>query len=178
MGRFVEKKAPDLTIRAFKSVNEVYPDSTLVMVGDGPLLDMCKNLAASLGLHEKVIFKKGIPHQEILPLIKSSMAFVQHSVVATNGDSEGTPVAILEAQAAGMPVVATYHAGIPDVVINEVTGLLVQEKAIEEMASAMMRLLANSSLAVTMGENGRKRILENFTMEKHLSVITNSINLE
>lgn len=175
VGRFVEKKAPDLTIQAFKNVNEVYPDSTLVMVGEGPLLDMCKSLVVSLGLHKKVIFKNAIPHLEILPLMKSSLAFVQHSVVAINGDSEGTPVAILEAQAAAMPVVATYHAGIPDVVIHEVTGLLVQEKAIAEMADAMMRLLANTSLAATMGKNGRKKIAENFSLEKHLSLIANTI---
>jgi glycosyltransferase involved in cell wall biosynthesis len=108
--------------------------------------------------------------------MEGSIAFVQHSVTAPNGDAEGTPVAILEAQAAALPVISTHHAGIPDVVIHNETGLLVSEGDIEGMAENLVKVLQDENLPKKLGEAGRKRIAENFTLEKHLNSLSKEIS--
>lgn len=171
VGRFVDKKAPHLTIQAFKKVVEKYPDAKLIMAGDGELLKLCKALTGCLNLNGSITFPGVLNRQEVISLFKNSIAFVQHSVVAENGDSEGTPVAILEAQAAGLPVISTYHAGIPEVVVHEETGLLVEEHDVDGMSKNMIRILETDGLPKKLGDNGRKRVRENFTMERHLKII-------
>jgi glycosyltransferase involved in cell wall biosynthesis len=93
---------------------------------------------------------------------------VQHSVRTSYGDSEGTPVAILEAGATGIPVVATRHAGIKDVVIEDKTGFLVDEGDIEGMAGCMLRLAKEPPLASGMGRAARERICREFSMEQSI----------
>ena len=96
-----------------------------------------------------------------------------------DGDSEGTPVAILEAGAAGLPVVATRHAGIKDVVIERETGFLVDEGDIGTMADHMIQLAQSPSFAGTMGQQARKHIAGNFSLEKGIgrlwTVLENAI---
>lgn len=176
VGRFVEKKAPHLTILAFKKVLSKFPKAKLKMVGDGVLWNLCKELLIHLGLSNNIELIGSRTVNEVQTLMEQSLAFVQHSVIAPNGDSEGTPVAVLEAQAAGLPVISTYHAGIPDVVINGKTGLLCQEHDIDAMAANMMNLLNTPSFAKQMGMAGRKRVNENFSIEKHLKILAFCIN--
>lgn len=176
IGRFVQKKAPDLTIMAFKKVVDGFPDAKLIMAGDGVLLEACKNLTESLGLQNNISFPGALNREQVQELFRYTLAFVQHSVVAKNGDSEGTPVAIIEAQAAGLPVISTYHAGIPDVVLNEETGLLVEENDVDGMANNMIRILEEENLAEQLGNAAKKRVMENFTLEKHLSILEKEID--
>ncbi len=175
IGRFVKKKAPEHTIKAFKKAVNEFPAAQLIMAGDGPLLEESKNLASSMDLTANISFPGVLNRERIQSLMKKTIAFVQHSVVAENGDSEGTPVAILEAQAAGLPVISTFHAGIPDVVINEETGLLVEENDVDGMAKNMIRLLKEEDLAEQLGNAGRQRAKENFTMDRHLQILEKEI---
>jgi glycosyltransferase involved in cell wall biosynthesis len=175
VGRFVEKKAPLQTINAFKKVVNGFPEAKLIMAGDGELLEESKDFAESLGLQNNITFPGALNREQVRQLFSSSIAFVQHSVVAENGDSEGTPVAILEAQAAGLPVISTFHAGIPDVVINEETGLLVEENDVEGMANNMIRILKEENLAQKLGNAGRERVKGNFAMERHLKILEKEI---
>ena len=171
VGRFVDKKAPYFTIAAFKKVVETYSDAKLIMIGDGALLNACKNLVKLWGLSDSVEFKGILNQAEIREVFQDSIAFVQHSIIADSGDTEGTPVAVLEAQAAALPVISTYHAGIPDVVINSETGLLVEEHDIDGMANNMLRILQEEGLARKLGVAGRQRIIEKFSRENNLSVL-------
>lgn len=75
---------------------------------------------------------------------------------------------ILEAQAAALSVISTIHTGIPDIVIQNETGLLCVERDVEAMTNNMLRILEENGLAKRMGEAGRKRVKENFTMERYL----------
>ena len=99
--------------------------------------------------------------------------FVQHSVVAEDGDHEGLPLAILEAGAHGLPVVATRHAGIPDAVREETDGFLVDEGDVQAMAVAMYRLAQDAALAARMGRlisSGFARIIrEQFRLRVYKS---------
>ena len=175
VGRFVEKKAPHLTILAFNEVLKKNPEATLVMAGDGELLSVCKDIVNTLGITNSVKFVGKITPKEHQNLLEKSIAFVQHSKTAVSGDSEGTPVAILEAAAAGLPIVSTVHAGIPDVVINNETGFLVAENDVTAMAEKMTALLDDKKQAQEMGAKGKKFVTENFTLEKHIQKLTKHI---
>ena len=165
IGRFVDKKAPHLTILAFSRVIAAVPEARLAMVGDGPLLGACRQLTRALGLEASVSFLGPRSHRQLPGLLRGARAFVQHSMAAPSGDSEGTPVALLEAGAAGLPAVSTRHGGIPEVIVDGVTGLLVEEADVEAMADAMVRLASDPALADELGSNARHRVLEHFAIE-------------
>ena len=100
---------------------------------------------------------------------------MQHSVRASDGDSEGTPVAVLEAGAAGLPVVATRHAGIMDVVVDGETGLLVDEGDVDGMARCMVQLAREPDVAARLGEKARNHIVAEFSMDDRLGRLWNVI---
>jgi len=168
VGRFVEKKAPHLTLLAFARVRERVPEARLLMIGDGSLLEACQSLARGLGVADAVEFPGAMDHDGVAAAMRRARAFVQHSVRPAGGDSEGTPVAVIEAQASGLPVVATRHAGIPDVVIDGETGYLVDEFDVAGMAERMLLLAGDTELARRLGAAGRRRVEDSFTMEQHI----------
>lgn len=162
VGRFVEKKAPHLTVSAFARLRRTWPEARLTMVGDGPLLDATRQLARGLGVADGMDFQGAQPHATVGRLMQQARALVQHSVVAPDGDCEGTPVAVMEAQSSGLPVVSTEHAGIPDCVVDGKTGFLVPEYAVEATAERMLRLAQDPQLAGRMGRAGRERAKTHF----------------
>lgn len=176
VGRHTYKKAPYLTILAFQKVLQKHPHLKLKMIGDGELFDVSKNLVKSFGLEDNIILLGGLPRVDIIKHLETAFLFVQHSLVAHNGDSEGTPVGIMEAMAAGLPVVSTKHAGIPDVVVENETGFLGDENDIEQMATLIMKIAEDRGLAKTMGIKGKTRISNYFTLDKHLETINQLIN--
>jgi glycosyltransferase involved in cell wall biosynthesis len=176
VGRHTYKKATYLTILAFQKVLQKHPHLKLKMIGDGELFDVSKNLVKSLGLENNVILLGGLERQEIIKHIETAFLFVQHSLVAHNGDSEGTPVGIIEAMAAGLPVVSTRHAGIPDVVLEGETGYLTDENDIEQMATFILKIIEDRVLARTMGQKGKIRISNYFTLNNHIETINQLIN--
>lgn len=175
VGRFVDKKAPYYTIAAFMQVLTKYPNAKLLMGGEGPLYPACVNLVRMYGLQDHIQFLGVLTPEEVKRNFDESVAFVQHSITAMNGDMEGTPVGILEASASGLPVISTIHAGIPDVIINNVTGLLVEEHDVDGMAKNMIWILDNPEKAIEMGERGQKNIKEHFSLDKHLEILTRAV---
>lgn len=171
IGRFVDKKGPHLSILAFREVLKKHPDAKLIFAGDGQLLNACRDLVNVFDMSKKVEFLGFITQDQQKELLENSMMFIQHSKVASSGDSEGTPVAILEASASGLPVVSTNHAGIPEVVINNETGYLVEELNYKKMAKKMIYLLDHIDFAKEMGDRAKLFVKENFTLEKHISTI-------
>lgn len=171
VGRFVEKKAPDLTIRAFAGVVENHPDARLVMVGDGPLFNKCTEMISSLGLQETVDLVGPQPHDEVARLMTSARCLVQHSITPQNGDREGTPLAILEAMASGLPVIATRHGGIIDVVSEERTGFLVDEGDFKEMRVSMSRIAGSGDLAATLGRAGREVLVREHSLSDRIAAL-------
>jgi glycosyltransferase involved in cell wall biosynthesis len=129
---------------------------------------VCRDLAAALGIEHAVTFLGAQPHDVVERQMRQARAVVQHSVTASNGDSEGTPVAILEAGAMGLPVVATRHAGIPDVVADGATGLLVDERDVRGMARHMLTLARSPSLSGQLGRNAAMRVRSYYTMEQSI----------
>lgn len=168
VGRFVEKKAPQLTLQAFARVHRQVPEARLVMMGDGPLLAACQEWAKQNGVAEAVTFAGVCSREEVSRRMAASRVFVQHSVTAANGDSEGLPLAVLEAGAHGLPVVSTRHAGIPDAVREGVDGFLVAEKDVDGMAAAMLRLAQDAGEAARLGAAFRARVVEHYSRRRSL----------
>ena len=168
IGRFTDKKAPYYTVLAFKKAIRNHPDAKLVMAGDGELLNTCKNLVRHLNIESQVEFPGIITPERYRELLSESLSFAQHSITAENGDMEGTPLAILEASAAGIPVISTKHAGIPDVILNEETGLLSDEHDVDAMATNMVAILEQAGLAKELGRAGKEHIKINFSMKRHI----------
>jgi glycosyltransferase involved in cell wall biosynthesis len=168
VGRFVDKKAPYLTILAFHKVVQAYPSARLIMIGDGPLAEACQQLIRALGIAQSVDLKGALPHEAVASHMQQARAFVQHSLRPVSGDSEGTPVAVLEAGMSGLPVVSTRHAGIKDVVIEDKTGFLVDEGDVDGMAKQMLILAQDAELAAQMGRQAREHVAAHFPMEQHI----------
>jgi colanic acid/amylovoran biosynthesis glycosyltransferase len=166
VGRFVDKKAPHLTLLAFREALQRAPEAALTMAGNGPLLEACRQMARGLEIASSVAFPGVLPSSRIAEMMRAARGFVQHSVTTTYGDSEGTPVAVLEAGASGLPVVSTYHAGIGEAVIHERTGLLVEEGDIRGMGAHMARLALDASYAGQLGAQARRHIADNYDIEK------------
>jgi glycosyltransferase involved in cell wall biosynthesis len=103
---------------------------------------------------------------DYLPLLQESNVFIQHSVLTPSGDSEGTPVAILEASACGLAICSTRHAGILDAVIEGKTGLLVDEHDVEGMAYALKELATDIALTRSYGVAARKHMEEQYDVVK------------
>lgn len=166
VGRFVDKKAPHLTLTAFSRIAERVPRARLIMIGDGPLLATTKELARTLHIHDRVQFVGPRRHDEVAATLRSARALIQHSVTTSSGDSEGTPVSILEAGAAGLPVIATRHAGIADVVIEGETGLLSDEGDVDSMAEHLIRLAEDPNFAGVLGARARSHVATCFSLEE------------
>lgn len=174
-GRFVDKKAPHLMLLSFQKVLTQVPEARLIMVGNGPLLDSAMWMAKALRIESSVEFAGVKTHQEVALLMRQVRAFVQHSVVAHSGDSEGTPVAVMEAGGSGLPVIATRHAGIPDVIDDGVTGFLVNEGDVDAMAQRMVAIARDPQLAGRMGEAAQKKIRANFTLDQGIAQLAHAI---
>ncbi len=173
VGRFAPKKSPQSTIKAFSKVLQKVPLAKLIMIGDGVLFEDSKKLASELNIADSIDFKGALTPEKIIEEMHKARIFVQHSVVAPGGDSEGLPLALIEAASVGLPIVSTFHAGIPEAVKDKVTGFLVKEHDIDGMANYMIELLVNDELANTMSKAARKHIEDNYDLEKQIVSLRN-----
>jgi glycosyltransferase involved in cell wall biosynthesis len=169
VGRLVEKKGPHLTLAAFAHALRKRPEIRLRLIGEGALLPVCRDLVQVLDIGHAVEFLGGQPHDTVALEMQRSRAFVQHSITAADGDREGTPVAILEAGVAGLPVISTRHGGIPDVVIHGQTGLLSDERDIEGMAAHMVSLATDAARAAELGREAASHVRRHYTMDQSIS---------
>lgn len=164
VGRFVEKKGHLYSIRALARLKTIRPDLevSLLLVGDGPLLSQARALAQSLGVKKNVDFRGSLPHAPALNLMADSDAFILPSVTAADGNMEGVPVSLMEAMALQKPVISTWHSGIPELVENDVSGLLVPERDVDALARAIESFADNPAQRVKLGAAGRSKVERSF----------------
>jgi len=177
VGRMVEKKAPYLTVEAFARVVEKIPEARLEMIGDGPMLQIAKDTALKLSISNKVIFYGAKNHNFVKQKVSKAMVFVQHSVTATNGDTESLGVSLLEAMACEVPVVTTRHNGFVETIADGVTGFLVDEYDVEAMAQRITQILMDDQLRKTMGRAGRQRVIEHYESRKQARILREEMGI-
>ncbi|MEM8528558.1 MAG: glycosyltransferase [Bacteroidota bacterium] len=161
---FRDKKGQIYTIEAFAKLKAQLPDQAvrLVFVGDGETKDECESLVYDLGISSSVDFKGVLGGASIVEELNKAHCFVHHSITAGNGNQEGIPNAIMEAMAMELPVLSTYHAGIPELVEDGKHGYLVEEKDVNIYAERMKDILTWDYLP----EN-RLKVKRQFEQERH-----------
>jgi glycosyltransferase involved in cell wall biosynthesis len=175
VGRFVEKKAQQITLLAFNHFVKRIPNAKLRFIGDGELINSCKQLVTALNLEKKVEFL-GIQTPNIIAQnMQEATAFLQHSVIGVDGSAEGTPLAILEALAVGIPVISTRHEGIQDIIKDGHNGFLVDEFDWMGMARAMELVAEDKLLQTQLGRNARKLVLDKYNLESHIDKLADFI---
>jgi colanic acid/amylovoran biosynthesis glycosyltransferase len=152
VGRLVEKKGHEYAIKALRTIADKHRNVVYTIVGDGPLRSKLERLVSELRLEENAEFLGSLEDEQLSDIYEQSHTFVLPNVTATDGDREGLPVVLMEAQAVGMPVVSTLHAGIPEGVLVGKSGLLVPERSVE----ALEYLIDHPALWPVMGKDGRK----------------------
>lgn len=179
VGRFAETKSPHLTILAFNEVLKEIPNAQLRMIGKdggGELFEACHILVKALKIEDKVHFLGIKSPEEVYKEMCNARVFVQHSLTTPlNGDKEGTPVSIMEAMATGLPIVATKHAGIAELIDNGKNGILVEEFDYLAMAKEMIRVCNSDELVVQIGKEAAKTIQNNQLIQNHIQALTKII---
>jgi glycosyltransferase involved in cell wall biosynthesis len=171
IGRFVEKKGFAYGIRAFARVARDCPTARLVIVGTGPGRKACEDLVQELGIAERVDLLGDQTHAQVWAELARADVLLAPSVVAANGDREGTPTVIKEGMAHALPVLASHHGGIPRQVVDGQTGFLVAERDVEALASRLRLLLENPALRATLGQAGRLLVEERFDRDRQIHVL-------
>ena len=169
VSRLVEKKGLEYSIRAFSLVKEKLPSVKLDIFGEGPLENKLEEQVNSMGLSDSVGFMGSVSPDCIREEMALSDVFLQHSVVASSGDTEGFGVSIAEASASGLPLVCSNATGIIDQVIDGKTGFLVEQKDYKSMAERMLQLACDAELRQKMGQEGRKRMIEHFDTKEQIT---------
>lgn len=145
VGRLVEKKGVDTLIDAMARIRSTNPSLELVVFGDGPLRRSLERRAARAGIAAHFEGWRG--PAEIRKAMRQALLLAVPSRIAAGGDSEGLPTVVMEAMTLGLPVVATRHAGIPEIVSDMTTGLLVPEADPDALARAIQTLSDDPDLA-------------------------------
>lgn len=157
-------KGVDTMLRAWPQVASVVPDARYVVAGDGRHRPQLETLAGELNLGESVIFTGKISDADLAALYKECTAFALMSRLREgDGGAEGFGLVFLEANSFGKPVLGGNSGGIPDAVIDEVTGLLAEPEDVADVARQTIRLLTDPDLAARLGGQGRARVLNDLT---------------
>ena len=166
VGRLVEKKGADILLRAFKIVRRAFPHTRLVIAGDGKLKPKLVRLARRLGVASGVEFTGAQSVDDIRLRHSEAHIFCLPSKKDRTGNIEGIPNALKEAMASGLPVVSTFHSGIPELIEDGVSGVLVPENRVQPLADALIRLIERPEMWGELARNARRRIEADFDVEK------------
>lgn len=162
VGRLVEMKGHAYTIRALALARRSHPDVRLDIVGEGYLRDELEELIEELGLRDVVTLHGALPGDAVTRLLDRAHLFALASVKTQYGDTEGQGVVLQEAQAAGLPVLATTHGPFPEGVLDGRSGLLAPERDAEALAANMVELLDHPERWPEMGRAGRRHVEERY----------------
>jgi glycosyltransferase involved in cell wall biosynthesis len=160
--RLMDFKGHRFAFEAFAGLLRKHPGATLHLFGEGPLETELRVRAEALGIAGAVQFRGLVPIEALRAELASADFALQPSVTAADGRAEGLPNVVLEELAMGLPVVASRHAGIPDAVVPEETGLLVEEGDVAGLEAAMLRLTDDRALRLRLGAGARRLVEARF----------------
>lgn len=167
-GRHIERKGVPHLIRALPSVLEKV-DVELLITGQGDRTFEWKCLARDLGLEDSVHFLGFVSNEELAHCYRTCDIYCLPAIFDSNDDTEGLGVVLIEALMHARPVIAGNVGGIIDVIKNEQTGLLVEEKSHQELSDAVLRLIENPEYARELGEAGKRFVIEFFNWDRVIS---------
>lgn len=158
IARLVEKKGIEYALRAFAIVRREFPNAIYEIIGDGHLASQLHALCRKFDLQNSVVFHGARDADFVREHLNAAHVFLLPSVTAVDGDQEGTPISLMEAQACGLPVISSIHSGIPEVVLDGSTGFLAEERDVEALSQKLLELLRVPDTWSDIGRNGRRHI--------------------
>jgi colanic acid/amylovoran biosynthesis glycosyltransferase len=166
VARLVEKKGLGDAIAAVAALREAGVDFRYRIVGDGPLKEELEREVAEHGLDDHVQLLGAKTQDVVHRMIDEAHLLLAPSVTASNGDQEGIPVSIMEAMARGLVVVSTHHTGIPELVEDGESGVLVDEHDVEALGTALVALATEPERWASLGRAARQRVEDAFDQDK------------
>lgn len=166
IGRLIEKKGIEYGIRAIAKVLRTYPHLEYFIVGDGILRESLQQLINALQVGDRIHLLGSKNQPEIIELLDSAHLFIATSVTANDGNQDAPVNTLKEAMAMGLPVIASQHGGIPELVEDGVSGYLVPERDSEAIAEKVIALLSRPETWAMMGQKGRDRVEAEYDMYK------------
>jgi len=171
IGRFTEKKGYIYALRAFNKIIQQGKTAQLKLIGDGDFLNSCKEFVQNNALSSCVIFAGVLNSEEVAQELNNSHILLAPSVVASDFDREGLPTVIKEAMACEVPVISTYHAGIPEIITDSEDGFLVPERSIDLLAEKMIQFIENPELVKEFGTRARIKVSNIFDINKEIMLL-------
>jgi glycosyltransferase involved in cell wall biosynthesis len=171
LARLVPKKGFDTLLEALAKLDKADQKKTpffCTLAGDGPERERLAELALHLGISDRVRFLGEVPNSAVPSLLRASDVMILPCKVDARGDRDGIPVALMEAMAAGVPVVSGDLPTIRELITDRVHGLLVPPGDAEALAGVLGELAAQPTLRVALGVAGKNRVKEEFSSEKNL----------
>ena len=176
VSRLVEKKGTEVLLEALARVSPKL-HWRFIHVGGGPLLERLQRRARELGIHAKVTWRGALAQQELLNEYRSADVFALASRVARNGDRDGLPNVLVEAQSQGLACVATRVSAIPELVRDGQTGVLVEDSHPAALARAIEALIGNPAKRRALGQAGQARVAESFALDANLEPLARKFGL-
>jgi len=165
-GRLIEKKGLPITIRAFEVFVRQYPNATLRIAGEGPLLRELEMLARELKIAKRVSFTGFLSQEQLREIYYRSHIFLHPSQIGRDGNQEGIPNSMLEAMATGLPVFATEHGGIPEAVEDGVSGVLVPERDEFALVETLLNAVQDPDLLSRIAHAGANAVRKKFDLQE------------
>lgn len=165
VARLVEKKGIQYAIEAAARLLKRKSNFTYVIIGEGPLRSSLERLIEKLEVSEHVQLLGRKTHEEVIKFLQEAHILIAPSMTTIEGDQEGIPNVLKEAMALGLPVISTYHGGIPELIRDGETGLLVKEKDVDAMAEKLSCLIDHPEERKKIGQAGRAYVQENFDIQ-------------
>ncbi|ADW75183.1 glycosyl transferase group 1 [Rahnella aceris] len=176
IARLTEKKGISVAINACLLLKQNNIDFDYTIIGDGPLRKELESQVENLGLGDKIVFLGAQTQETVSQYLNNSDVFLLPSVTATDGDMEGIPVAIMEAMAIGIPVISTFHSGIPELIENRVSGFLVNENDAESIADVVIEIINEPTILFSICHNAKQKIDDEFDQDKSYSKMLNILS--
>jgi glycosyltransferase involved in cell wall biosynthesis len=176
VGRLVEKKGTDVLLDALARLPRELC-WRLVHVGGGPLAKELKRRAESLGIAERIEWRGALTQSELIKEYRAADLFALASRIASDGDRDGLPNVLMEAQTQGLPCVATRVSAIHELIEDGVTGLLVPQESPDQLAAAIESLLRDPGIRYKLGEAGRRRVATRFGLDANIAVLAAKFGL-
>lgn len=157
IGRLVEKKGCRYLLQAFEQIQHDFPEYRLVIVGDGPLRSELQSYAQERSV--RAVFLGALPAEQVRQCLDETRVLCLPSITADNGDAEGLGIAILEAQAAGVPAITSARGGAQEGIVHGETGFAHDEKDVAAICRGLVALLGSDELATQFGQRGRAHMM-------------------
>jgi colanic acid/amylovoran biosynthesis glycosyltransferase len=162
VGRLVEKKGFEYGLQGFARTAKAHPNIFLTIVGDGPRRRALERMTADLGISDRVTFTGVLASRAVSERLGQSDVLLAPSVTGRDGNREGSPMTVKEGSASEVVPISTFHAGIPEIVEDGVTGFLVNERDSDGLANRLERLVGDTNLRARMGRAARAKMAREF----------------